>query len=289
MSVIEAVIQAVVQGLSEFLPVSSSGHLSVFQHYMDVGEGALLFSVVLHLGTLVAVFAAFRTEIAGLLAELGRTLRDIFTGKFKWSGMNGERRMLIMMVITILMLFPFYIFKDFFESVSTDNDIIIEGFCFLYTSALLFTLDRWEKGKKEPKDITVKNAVTVGIFQGIALLPGVSRSGSTISGGVFSGFTRELAVRYSFIMGIPVIMAGALLEIKDAVSEGVQIEPLPYIIGFIVAAATGLGAIRLVQWLMKSGKFRIFAVYTLVLGILVVTAGILEQVSGKNLLEMIRG
>lgn len=289
MSILTAIIQAIVQGLSEFLPVSSSGHLSVLQHYMDTGEEALLFSVILHLGTLLAVCTAFRKDIWILIKEFGAMLRDIFTGKFKWSTMNGERRMIIMMIITIMMLLPFYIFKDFFKAVSTDNDIIAEGFCFLYTSALLFTSDKWGKRNKNSEDITVKNAVTVGLFQGVALLPGVSRSGSTISGGLFSGFTRELAVRYSFIMGIPVILAGALSEIKDAVSNDVQIELLPYTIGFGVAAITGIGAIKLVQWLMKTDKFKVFAIYTFVLGILVITAGIIERVSGQNLLDMIKG
>lgn len=289
MKLIDAIIQAIVQGLSEFLPISSSGHLSILQHYMKVGEEALLFSVILHLGTLVAVFAAFRSEIRTLIIEFGRMTRDIFTGKFKWSAMNGERRMIIMMIITISMLIPFYIFKDFFETISTDDDIIAEGFCFLYTSAILFIADRWGEGKKGLEDITVKNAVTVGLFQGVALLPGVSRSGSTISGGIFSGFTRELAIRYSFIMGIPVIMAGALSQIKDAASEGLQIEILPYAVGFIVAAITGMGAIKLVQWLMKSNKFKIFAIYTLVLGILVVTAGIIERINGENLIDIIKG
>ena len=206
MNIFEAIMQGIIQGLTEFLPVSSSGHLSLYQHFTgNSGEGALLFSAVLHLGTLVAVFTAFRKTIWELIKELGFMIKDIFTGKFKWKEMNPPRRAIIMMIISLLMLIPFYIFKDFFEGVSEDSDIIVEGICFLYTATILFLSDRCVKGNKKFGDITVKNAVTVGAFQGVALLPGVSRSGSTISGGLFCGFERETAVQYSFILGIPAI------------------------------------------------------------------------------------
>ena len=116
MSFLEALMQGIIQGLTEFLPVSSSGHLSLYQHFTgNNGEGALLFSAVLHLGTLVAVFIAFRKTICELLVELFYLIKDIFTGKFKWKAMNPQRRAIIMMVISLAMLIPFYIFKDYFE------------------------------------------------------------------------------------------------------------------------------------------------------------------------------
>jgi len=196
MTALESIVQGIIQGLTEFLPVSSSGHISLYQHFTgNSGEGALLFSAVLHLGTLVAVFIAFRTTIWALIKEMFSLIGDVFTGKFKWKGMNPERRMILMLIISLLMLIPFYIFKDYFEKVAEDSDIIIEGICFLYTSLILFMSDRCVKGSKNYGDVTVKNAVTVGVFQGIALLPGVSRSGSTISSGLFCGFKREWNTR----------------------------------------------------------------------------------------------
>lgn len=284
MSIINAIFQAVVQGLTEFLPVSSSGHLSLIQHFTgSSGEGALMFSAVLHFGTLVAVFIAFWDTIWVLIQEFFVMLKDIFTGKFRWKEMNGERRMIIMLIISLAMLFLFYIFKDFFTGVAEDASILLEGFCFLYTSVILFLSDRCVKGHREPKDITVKNAVTVGLFQGVALLPGVSRSGSTICSGLFCGFSRETAVRYSFILGIPAILGGCLLEVKDAVDVGMEIDLLPWIIGFVVAAVVGVGAIKMVSWLVKSEKFKIFAIYTFVLAIVVIGIGIYELVSGQRL------
>lgn len=289
MSILEAVIQAIIQGLTEFLPVSSSGHLSLFQHFTgNSGEGALLFSAVLHLGTLVAVFVAFWDTIWALIKEFFAMLRDIFTGKFKWSTMNGERRMIIMLVISLLMLIPFYIFKDVFTSVSEDETIFIEGLCFLYTAVILTIADKCSNGTKNPGDITTKNAVTVGIFQGIALLPGVSRSGSTIASSLMCKFSRETAVRYSFILGIPAIMGGCLLEIKDAVKTDMSIDILPFVIGFIVAAVVGICAIKMVQWLLKTNKFKIFAIYTAILGVAVITIAIFEKTVDMNLVEFIK-
>ena len=290
MNIFEAIMQGIIQGLTEFLPVSSSGHLSLYQHFTgNSGEGTLLFSAVLHLGTLVAVFTAFRKTIWELIKELGFMIKDIFTGKFKWKEMNPPRRAIIMMIISLLMLIPFYIFKDFFEGVSEDSDIIVEGICFLYTATILFFSDRCVKGNKKFGDITVKNAVTVGAFQGVALLPGVSRSGSTISGGLFCGFERETAVQYSFILGIPAILGGCLLQVKDAVDQkAMDIEPLNFAVGFIVSAIVGICAIKMVNWLVKSDKFKIFAVYTLILGVVVIGIGIFEHAVGMNLVDYLK-
>ena len=290
MNIFEAIMQGIIQGLTEFLPVSSSGHLSLYQHFTgNSGEGALLFSAVLHLGTLAAVFTAFRKTIWELIKELGFMIKDIFTGKFKWKEMNPPRRAIIMMIISLLMLIPFYIFKDFFEGVSEDSDIIVEGICFLYTATILFLSDRCVKGNKKFGDITVKNAVTVGAFQGVALLPGVSRSGSTISGGLFCGFERETAVQYSFILGIPAILGGCLLQVKDAVDQkAMDIEPLNFAVGFIVSAIVGICAIKMVNWLVKSDKFKIFAVYTLILGVVVIGIGIFEHAVGMNLVDYLK-
>lgn len=285
MTIFNAVVQAIIQGLTEFLPVSSSGHLSLYQHFTgNSGEGALMFSAVLHLGTLVAVFFAFRKTIMALIKELGSLVKDIFTGKFKWKTMNGERRMIMMIIISTACLIPFMFFKSWFEGISEDGSIFAEGLCFLYTAGILFMSDRCIKGKKTPKDIKTGDAVSVGLFQGVALLPGVSRSGSTISAGLFCGFTRETAVQYSFILGIPAILGGCLLEIKDAVEAKAGVEILPCVIGFVVAAVVGVCAIKLVDWLVNSDKFKVFGYYTFVLGVLVILISIIEKFLGHAIM-----
>ena len=281
MGFFNTIMQAIIQGLTEFLPVSSSGHLSLYQHFTgNSGEGALFFSAVLHFGTLVAVFVAFRQRIWAMIKEFGALCKDIFHGKFKWSEMNDNRRMIVMIFISCCCLLPFAPFLNWFEHFSEDSSILAEGICFLYTATILFMSDRCRKGKKTAGDIKLKDSLTIGFMQGVAMLPGVSRSGSTISAGLFSGMTRETCVEYSFILGIPVIMLGCLSEFKDAVKSSAEIQWGSCLLGFVVAAVVGLAAIKMVSWLVKTDKFKVFAYYTGILGVIVVIIAIIEKIIG---------
>lgn len=281
MSYLSAVIQAIIQGLTEFLPVSSSGHLSLYQHFTsNNGEGALMFSAVLHLGTLVAVLVCFRKQLFALLLEALQMIKDIFTGNFSLKNPDPQRRLLFMFILSTAVLLPFYIFKDFFESFSEDASIFAEGLCFLYTSALLFMADR-SGGEKTLTDVNAKDALCIGFFQSVALLPGVSRSGSTISAGLFCGLKKNEAVSYSFILGIPAILGGCLVEVKDGLSQNIDVGFGKYLVGFLVAAVVGFAAIKLVHWLMKTDKYKIFAIYTAVLGTVVIALSVVEMIIGK--------
>ncbi len=285
MSIIEAILQGILQGLTEFLPVSSSGHLSLFQHFTGLdGEGAVTMTIVFHLGTLAAVFIAFWDKIKKLIFEAFRMLKDIFTGKFRWKTMNPERRMIMMIIVSILPLFGFYIFRDFFERLSSDSDIIVEGVAFLYTSALLFMSMKYGKGCRTAGETTVPAALTIGVFQGIALVPGISRSGSTISAALFTGMKREDAVEYSFILGIPVILAGAVVKLGEASSAEISANFVPLLVGFVVSAIAGYFAIRLIKMLVVNDKFHVFAWYTLALGIAVIGLGLYEKLGGVRIL-----
>lgn len=281
MGFFNTIMQAVIQGLTEFLPVSSSGHLSLYQHFTgNSGDGALFFSAVLHLGTLVAVFAAFRQRIWAMIKELGALCKDIFHGKFKWSEMNGNRRMIVMIFFSCCCLLPFAPFLSWFEGLSEDSSILAEGICFLYTAVILMMSDKCTKGSKKAEGIEVKDSLTIGFMQGVAMLPGVSRSGSTISAGLFSGMTRETCVEYSFILGIPVIMLGCLTEVKDAVQSKAEIAWGSCLLGFVVSAAVGLGAIKMVSWLVRTDRFKVFSYYTGILGITVILIAIIELIIG---------
>lgn len=283
MDYISVIIQGIIQGITEFLPVSSSGHLSVAQHFMNIGSESVLTSIFLHLGTLVAVFVAFAPTIWGMIKEFFLTIRDIFTGKFSWKNMNDDRRMMIMVIIATLILVPFAFFKDFFTAMEGDSDIIFEGAAFIFTSILLFLSDACVKGYKTGKDMKVKDAIVVGMFQVVALFPGVSRSGSTITSGLFCGLSRQAAVTYAFILGIPAILGSAVLEIKDAVSTGIEINLPVLAVGFVVSAIVGFLAIKLVNIIIKNDKFKIFGIYTLVLGLACIGWGIYENISGTQI------
>lgn len=264
MTILNAIIQAVIQGLTEFLPVSSSGHLKLYQAVIGqtVEEGTFLL-VILHLGTLVAVCIAFRDTIWALIKEFFVMVKDICTGKFKWRTMNPERRMIIMLLISLVLLVPFYLIKDVFENIS----LPVLGLCFLFTSIELFFASRIRDTKKTAGDISVKDAVVIGLFQCAALFPGISRSGSTISGGLFCGLEKETAVRYSFILGIPAILGGCLAEMKDLLEGTIEVNLGAAAVGFVAAAVVGILAIKLVQWLIRSDNFIVFSIYTFLVSI----------------------
>ena len=284
MSILSAILQAIIQGITEFLPVSSSGHLSLYQHFTgNSGEGALMFSALLHLGTLAAVCTVFYKQIWELIKEFCLMVKDIFTGNFSIKDASPQRRVVFMYIISTALLIPFVIFKGVFEGFAEDGSILMEGICFLYTAAILFMADRTAKGSKRAVDMKYKDATTIGFFQGIALLPGVSRSGSTISAGLFCGLTRDAAVSYSFILGIPAILGGCLIEVKDGIAQEADIGVLPCIIGFVVAAIVGFLAIKLVQMLIKSDKFKVFWIYLGILGAVVIIIAIIEAIIGHAL------
>lgn len=278
MTALEAFIQGVIQGLTEFLPVSSSGHLSLFQHFFGLNQNnALFFSVMLHVGTLVAVFIAFWPTIWKMVVEFFRMIGDIFTGKFKWKEMNESRSMVVMIVIATLPLLAFYFLKDYVEVFSTDDDIIVEGVCFLITGLLLFFATRKKGGDKTAVDMAVADALLIGTVQGVATMPGISRSGSTISTGMLRGYSKDFMVSFSFILGIPAVLGSSVFEFKDALEAGSIGDPLPIVIGLVTSAVVGFFAIKLIQWLVRSDRFKIFAYYMLALGIVTTTLGIIEK------------
>lgn len=286
MDIANVIIQAVVQGLTEFLPVSSSGHLSVIQHITGyTGASALILMIVLHLGTLAAVFAAFWKTICGMIKEFFLTIGDIFTGKFSWRNMNENRRMMIMVIIATLILIPVYLFKDFFTAREGDGDIIFEGIAFLFTAVLLFLSDTC-RGTKTGEQMKIKDAVTVGLFQCVALFPGVSRSGSTTAAGLFCGLEKSTAVSFAFILGIPAILGGSVLELGDALRSDMELDWTALGIGFAVSAVVGFLAIKLVKWLLEKDRFKIFGIYTALIGVLCVLGGVWENVTGGTLASL---
>lgn len=303
MTVIQAIIQGIIQGATEFLPVSSSGHLSLIQHFMGVSVSSLLFDVMLHIGTLAAVIIVYYKLVWRLLKEFVFTIGDIFTGKFKWSQMNADRRLLMMLIIGLIPLFLLFLpvpgtgmkIKDYADLWATDKDILIEGFSLIGTSILL-TLGvlatkrtkanaaahsksaRTTGGRRQFNPV---DAAVVGLIQCVAaVFPGLSRSGSTLSGGLMRGINRQTALDYSFVIGIPSIMAAAALTLKDAMKAHETINAAPMLAGVLTAAVVGFFAIKLLRWMVASDKLGIFAVYTFLLGAVVVVIGFIEHSTG---------
>lgn len=291
MTTLSAILQGILQGLTEFLPVSSSGHLSLYQYFTGISsEGSAAFSVMLHLGTLLAVIIAFRKTIWELLKEFFGIFADLFHGRLFQSPRTPQRRMLYFLMLSCVPLLLVLPLKDIIESISADSDIIVEGICFLITATLLFWADHAAKGSKKAGNMTTKDSLAVGFAQCIATLPGISRSGATISAGLLRGFDRSYAVSYSFILGLPAVLAAGLLDMKTVMGAGgLDISWGAALLGMLVAAIFGLLAIGLVRWLIRSDKFRIFAVYTLVIGVLTLLIGIVEKFTGNAVQAFVMG
>ncbi|MBQ6850774.1 MAG: undecaprenyl-diphosphate phosphatase [Oscillospiraceae bacterium] len=281
MTVFDAVMQGIIQGLTEFLPISSDGHLSIYQHFTgNYGESALIFTLMLHLGTLIAVLITYRQTILELIGEAFSMLYDLFHGRlFKYQP-NDTRKMIYMLIVTTLPLFGFVLIKDFITSFAEDSDIIVEGLCFLFTAVMLFLAAKCVKGRKKAREMTVKDAFIIGIFQGLAILPGVSRSGSTIASGLLMGYDKNYMVTYSFILSIPAILGACILDIPEILAAGMVYSWPVIIAGLVSSMLVGFVAIKVLKYLVVNDKFIIFSYYTFILGIAVFLIGLAERFMG---------
>ena len=273
MSMLSAIFLGLVQGISEFLPISSSGHLSLFQHFlnMNTADGNLFFDVLLHLGTLIAIFVYYWRDILDLLKELGRLFLVLLGKEEKKKKapasaagrkltLTPDSRMILMIIVATIPLVFVLPIKDKVESLC--GNVVFIGCALLVTGTILFISDRLAKGKKTAKNATMLDAFLVGVGQAVAVVPGLSRSGTSISAGMLRGFQRTFAVRFSFLMSIPAVLGANIISIKDAMEAGIDTSLMPmYVAGTIVAAVAGYFAIRLVNILADKGKFGNFAYY----------------------------
>ena len=307
MSFLEAILQGVIQGATEFLPVSSSGHLSISQHIFGIELPGILFDVMLHLGTLIAVVFVYRGLIWRLIKEFCSLIADLCRGRFKWSEMNGDRRLIFMLIIGLLPLFLLFLpipgtdmkIKDLSEQLASDSSILVEGLALLATGAMLFLGifaskrtaaarapgRHWEKGTRAGRtQYTAADALITGVTQCLAaVFPGLSRSGSTMSVGLMRGIDQQTALDYSFVLGIPSIAAAALLSVKDAGSQAGTVGAAVLIVGVVTAAVVGFLAIKLLKWIVTTNKLSVFAIYTLIAGLAVTGIALYEMSTGRNL------
>lgn len=285
--ILQALLLGIIQGVTEFLPISSSGHMSLFRHFTSMNpEGAGLFSAMLHIGTLVAIFIVFYKPIYELFVEFFACIKDIFSRKFSFNlkDMSATRRMLMMFIVSciplLLLLIPVGNGKNLMDVVGvfgSDNSIKAEGICFMFTGFLLLLGTYVSESTQRFKKISPFSAVLIGIAQFFAAcFPGISRSGSTVSAALCCRMSKKNAVRYSFILSIPAVLASGLVEFKDAM-EGTEIIPVSsLLVGVIASAVVGVFAIKLLQILIKKNWFKYFGYYCLALGFIVTIIGAVE-------------
>ncbi|MBQ6900587.1 MAG: undecaprenyl-diphosphate phosphatase [Firmicutes bacterium] len=271
MTYFEAVILGLVQGLAEFLPISSSGHLALLQQWFGIEEDkVLLFAVLLHVGTLVSVFIVYWKDIWELIVELCLTIKDIFTGKGLRIEERPVRKLGVMIIVaTIPTGIIGILFNDLFDSLYTS--VLPIGIGLIITGFLLTFAEKMGSSKRGIKQMNYRNAIFIGIVQGIAICPGISRSGSTLFGSLVCNLNREFAVKYVFLISIPSILGSAVLEAPAALEAGFDMAQLgPVLVGMIVAAVSGLVAIKTMIKVVSNKKLNYFSYYVWLLGAAVV-------------------
>ena len=269
MTFLSSFLLGLVQGIAEFLPISSSGHLAIAQNLLgmsDAGTVPEFFDVLLHLGTLVAVFVAYWADIKDMVLEFFRGAGD----RIHHSTPNPvppARRLILLIILGTLPLFVVLPVKDAVQGLS--NSMAFIGAALIVTGVLLFVSDRVKKGRKNERTATWLDVLIVGLGQAIATMPGISRSGMTITTGCFVGFERKFAVRFSFLLSIPAVLGANILSLADAAKAGINWAEVPvYLVGVVTAAVVGYLCIRLLRFIADRGKFGAFANYCWAVGVL---------------------
>lgn len=270
-------ILGLIQGLTEFLPVSSSGHLVIFQSFFgmaDYESQYMLLDVLLHLGTLIAVLIVFFMDVLCLIYSFFTVLKKLFTGKFKWSLLAPYERLVIAVIVGTLPLLLVIPFKSKIETAFTSP--LFVGICLVVTSMLLLIGSRCPKDTIGVKHQSKSSALIVGIFQLVAILPGISRSGSTLVAGLLCGYSKEFAIKFAFLLSLPAVLGANIFTLHEALGQGIDSASLPVFgVGMLVAAVSGIAAIKILQWFLKKDKLIFFSIYCFVVGVGTITASIL--------------
>lgn len=282
MGYISAILMGALQGVAEFLPISSSGHLALFQRFFameNYEETQMFFTVLLHLGTLISVFVYYWHDIVDMIREFFLAIGDLLHAKQRRgrpAPTPPARRLVLLIVVSILPLFLILPIKDAIETAMSNAAFV--SLALIVTGCILYLSDRMAKGRKTARTATVADALLVGCAQAVGTLPGISRSGITISAGLVRGFDRSFAVRFSFLMSLPAVLGANILTLKDAIEVGIDPAQLPvYLVGTLVAAVVGYFAIHLVNLLSDKGKFGAFAWYCWAVGLISLIANFLVK------------
>lgn len=277
MTFLSSFLLGLVQGIAEFLPISSSGHLAIAQNLLgmsDAGTVPEFFDVLLHLGTLVAVFVAYWADIKDMVLEFFRGAGDLIHHSTP-NPVPPARRLILLIILGTLPLFVVLPVKDAVQGLS--NSMAFIGAALIVTGVLLFVSDRVKKGRKNERTATWLDVLIVGIGQAIATMPGISRSGMTITTGCFVGFERKFAVRFSFLLSIPAVLGANILSLADAAKTGINWAEVPvYLVGVVTAAVVGYLCIRLLRFIAERGKFGAFAYYCWAVGVLTLVLNVIK-------------
>ena len=273
MTISSAILLGIVQGVAEFLPISSSGHLAILQNLfaLSAGEDHLFFDVLLHLGTLISICVCYWGDIVAMVREVFIVLRGGRRADgTPVQGNLGAARLFMMIVVGTLPLFLVLPINDKVEELYYITPFI--GVALLLTGCMLFVSDKMTPGKRTEKNMRFRDALVIGLCQRVATLPGLSRSGTTITAGIATGLDRNFAMKYSFLLSLPAVLGANLLSfIKTIGSESIDASLIPaYLIGMLAAMLSGIAAISLMKLIAKKSKFGWFAYYCWGAGVLTI-------------------
>ncbi len=263
MKILESLICGIVQGLAEFLPISSSGHLALTHSFFGMGENDLAFDLLLHLATLLVVFCFYRRELFRLVPAGFSLVYHLITGAFPLK--KEEKYVLCLLFGTLPLVLGFFV-KDAVAGIMERPRLV--GLMLILNGCILIMADVAAKRQKK-RELSYLSAFAIGLFQLLALIPGLSRSGMTIAGGLFLGLSGEDAVRFSFLLSIPAILGGNLLELPSLVMAPIGASDLGVsLIGMAAAVLAGFLAMKALEHLGKRGKMSPFAYYCIIMGTL---------------------
>ena len=273
MTISSAIILGIVQGVAEFLPISSSGHLAVLQNLFDLsaGEDHLFFDVLLHLGTLISICVCYWGDIVAMVREVFIVLRGGRRADgTPVQGHLGAARLFLMIVVGTLPLFLVLPINDKVEELYYIPPFI--GAALLLTGCVLFVSDKMAPGTRTERNMRFRDALTIGLCQCVATIPGLSRSGTTITAGIATGLDRTFAMKYSFLLSLPAVLGANLLSFIKAIGEeSIEASLIPaYLLGMLAAMLSGIAAISLMKLIAKKSKFGWFAYYCWGAGVLTI-------------------
>lgn len=273
MTIGEAIILGIVQGIAEFLPISSSGHLAILQNLFnmsDIEGGHMFFDVLLHFGTLIAICFMYWSDIKAMVVEL----LVLLSGSKTVTADGRPRqypaaRMFFLIVAATLPLVLILPINDYIGELSEST--VFVGIALILTGFMLLVSDKMTPGAKTEKNMRFSDALIIGLCQCVATLPGLSRSGTTITAGIATGQNRSYAVKFSLLMSIPAVLGATLLELIKAIKTGIDASLIPaYLFGMVAAMVSGVLAIGLLKMIAKSKRFGGFAYYCWIVGALTI-------------------
>jgi len=269
----KAIVLGVVQGLTEFLPVSSSGHLVIFQNLFNLKEPEVLFDVSVHMGTLIAVIIFFRKDLHFMISSVFRFFHDTLKKRVPIADTLQDNDLKLVLLI-ILGTIPTAILGLLFHKIVDRifSSVVLVGLMLIVTGTLLIITVRLKEESKSIQHFSIKDALIIGLMQGISILPGISRSGSTIAVGLFLGLEREISARFSFLLSIPAIIGATILEFKDiSTYPSAQINSM--LIGAFTSCLVGYCALGSLLFIVKKGRLHYFAPYCFAAGIFALIIG----------------